>query len=64
MTETQTPASKLPGEYEFEFTEWPFFWLAKSDRAYHAILEGAMAKRGLGERKAAIERIARGAAVA
>lgn len=47
MTETQTPASKLPGEYEFEFTEWPFFWLAKADRAYHAILEGAMAKRGL-----------------
>lgn len=34
-------------DYEFDFTEWPFYWLAKADRAYLARLELAMGTVGM-----------------
>lgn len=33
--------------YEFEFLEWPFYWLARADRQYMLILERALATVGL-----------------
>ena len=35
------------GEYEFEFRDWPFYWLAKADRAYLSILEKAVQRNDL-----------------
>lgn len=33
--------------YDFDFANWPFYWLAKADRAYLARLEKILAKVGL-----------------
>lgn len=38
---------KLSGDYDFNFSDWPFYWLAKADRAYLAKLEIALSKVGL-----------------
>jgi DNA-binding MarR family transcriptional regulator len=36
-------AEKSDGNFEFDFREWPFYWLARADRTYHVILERLLA---------------------
>lgn len=36
-------AGSTDTNYEFEFLEWPFYWLARADRQYMSILERALA---------------------
>ena len=33
--------------YEFDFLDWPFYWLARADRTYLSIMETALARIGL-----------------
>ena len=34
-------------DYDFDFEDWPFYWLAKADRAYLAVLEVILSQLGL-----------------
>lgn len=33
--------------YEFDFLDWPFYWLARADRTYMSIMETALGRIGL-----------------
>lgn len=34
-------------DYEFDFHDWPFYWLARADRTYLSIMETALGRMGL-----------------
>lgn len=46
-TPTEPPEETGEAAYDFNFMEWPFYWLARADRSYLSILETALARRDL-----------------
>ena len=46
VREAKTSGSR-PEEYEFNFLDWPFYWLARVDRQYHSVLERVLARISL-----------------
>lgn len=38
---------EMPQDYDFDFSEWPFYWLARADRTYLSIMETALGRIGL-----------------
>ncbi|MWV29056.1 MarR family winged helix-turn-helix transcriptional regulator [Aurantiacibacter rhizosphaerae] len=37
----------VENNYEFDFSKWPFYWLARADRTYLTLIEKALARVGL-----------------
>ena len=44
---TQTAEAEEAGQYDFDFHQWPFYWIATVDRSYQSIMEKALAHIGL-----------------
>ena len=47
MVRDATASRSRPDEYEFNFRDWPFYWLARVDRQYHSVLERVLARISL-----------------
>jgi len=46
-SQTRNKAPEKAGDYEFDFSEWPFYWLARADRTYLSIMETSLGRIGL-----------------
>lgn len=47
MVRGAEPSRSRSEEYEFNFRDWPFYWLARVDRQYHSVLERVLARISL-----------------